>query len=1664
MPQAANKAHTGMEISQDAARAIMDDIRVLNGGLPEEDWVRMSEKGKQSYINLQVLAGNGIIHVAKDLYDADARFIFELIQNADDNKYSAADHQGQLRFLHFNLHHDRIMVESNEDGFSEQDLRAICSIHQSTKREAGGYVGHKGIGFKSVFKVAHKVHIQSGPFCFSLEHKEGESGLGMVTPSNVTREDLPETVKTRMTLFLASADDFDARALELKQIPKTILLFLRRLQKIKVEIHPAQGSSLCLIFKRFTQDEMVTLTKISDGVQETDRFITETDVINDLPGHSSRPHQTTAEATLAFPVDSLLKPTLEPQYVYSFLPMRREGFKFLIQSDFITQASRQGVHHCERNEAIRQKICLMFVAAIEKFCEIETLRFSWIEYLPQGPIFESFWSLLRDMIFSALRESKLFFTHKGTLVSALGLQYLSTRHCDKMGRPLLDDMDREIYLSPSYNCSAHKEILGKLGIKEMSFENILRLLAPYLEGVQPRFLSSELDNDWHNKVAKLLVQAIETHPLSFHGRIRRMHLIPSSDGILLSAESSIVYYPDDAAGHCIPVDLGIKLIAREALKVESRHNLFQHLWVRLCSPEYVKSLIPRRYNRPGNVTLQESVAHLRYLFWSSEKEPRLDSRIYLMDQQEVSVYRATVPYGVEITVDDLYFKTKGKYGTEELALDLQSTDGNDDNRGDEGEGDKDGDEEVDEGPAIHVIHDAYIHAVPQDARVFDLSWMEWLEKAASVRQIPRLVNPRTQELSDLFRRIADVDPIRLLGLFKSHQALYNREMTPSAMEEICSLEVPCTNDEYSLLNDTYYPSKELKEICHRAGFGDSFDWFLDIDDDWPTTKTTGWNFLADFGVGMTPDSTFFSKIFIKLEDMDPEDAVGGASAMYDELLKRHHQDEDALKHLFQDSVSVLVPSIGTIHAEWREIEECLWMGHPSLRTKRPLGIHEEFSSRPHVVQLFRDVLFLNDANLTTYLDEIEFYKAQCQLAGLEDVEPENTHSGVLVLTDHDNEDIDSQNLEPEEDEGRRIYVNLPDLIEMYKEVDQRTEDDDDACQIRSKFNENELVYLPSQELWVSPRLCVWAATPKMGKQYGISETYGHLDSFFQEVLHVLDPSAETYIEQLKELVPSGYANINDIEETMHIMSKMNFSDVQVEELRQLAFLPVRGADGVRYLARPDDNFVILNRSEFEGAFRHQVPTLDFSLEQIIVTEARNPASEISSRATRRFRRRAKHLYRCGSNYQAVSLRADPSNVFRQLQMANIYESEGFQRTLVLQYGDIEATAQSGIPWTRKGVIAPSFPKYCQATLGSEMKKPCKPFAPSSRPAKKILESVLNDDGIMSFSHPDSRETDSQSSDGTDSDVISISSHTLSAEDLGEESTFNSQDTASTPVNHGHRSITPRSTSSDVYSQTARSTHRGRESQRAVPHHVVSPSPGHIDPDLGITIGQTQYVEALTNVTDQARAANLSGNLHTPANTHRNSWNNVVEYGFSIESPNRLDRDIKVGAAGELYVFERLLQLDLPGFSRLNWKSTIRKNVNVHPDYHNIAPWNGFETADIVYHDSDSVLTSILINEGYLSGSPRINFTPTYYIEVKTTTAECETPFFMSNSQYMRMQSYVLSPGAEFTEDDRVYMIFRVSKVTSGNIGMKLYFDPEQLRQERRLIFTADTWSVRPPAF
>jgi hypothetical protein len=81
--------------------------------------------------------------LAANLYAKDTRFVYELLQNAEDNGYSLA---ADPPWLHFAIHQDRIVIDSNEDGFSKANIKAICSISESTKTSVRGYIGERVSG------------------------------------------------------------------------------------------------------------------------------------------------------------------------------------------------------------------------------------------------------------------------------------------------------------------------------------------------------------------------------------------------------------------------------------------------------------------------------------------------------------------------------------------------------------------------------------------------------------------------------------------------------------------------------------------------------------------------------------------------------------------------------------------------------------------------------------------------------------------------------------------------------------------------------------------------------------------------------------------------------------------------------------------------------------------------------------------------------------------------------------------------------------------------------------------------------------------------------------------------------------------------------------------------------------------------------------------------------------------------------------------------------------------------------------------------------------------------------------------------------------------------------------------------------------------------------
>jgi len=215
--------------------------------------------------------------LAGDLYDVPTRFVLESIQNADDNDYEA----GIKPFLRLSVAPKQIRLDCNEKGFKEDHVRAICSVGQSTKSKQKategkiGFIGEKGIGFKSVFKLAERVYIHSPPFSFMFDKRRE---LGMITPSWVPEGEVRSLLRaadsqTAIFLLPNAGETYDEPELlnEFLSIHSTLLLFLRKLKMLELVFTDLSLGSGLSSFHKTLACEMLDSRRVA--------ILTERDVI-----------------------------------------------------------------------------------------------------------------------------------------------------------------------------------------------------------------------------------------------------------------------------------------------------------------------------------------------------------------------------------------------------------------------------------------------------------------------------------------------------------------------------------------------------------------------------------------------------------------------------------------------------------------------------------------------------------------------------------------------------------------------------------------------------------------------------------------------------------------------------------------------------------------------------------------------------------------------------------------------------------------------------------------------------------------------------------------------------------------------------------------------------------------------------------------------------------------------------------------------------------------------------------------------------------------------------------------------------------------------------------------------------------------------------------------
>lgn len=125
---------TGGGGSMEATRILCARVaQKFGGGLESQ----LDVQGQGALSELREVTVRAIHRLAGELYAGNVHFVLELIQNADDNSYQL-DRTPTLRMV---ATASKLLFVNNENGFSEKDCLALCSIGSSTKKASdAGYI------------------------------------------------------------------------------------------------------------------------------------------------------------------------------------------------------------------------------------------------------------------------------------------------------------------------------------------------------------------------------------------------------------------------------------------------------------------------------------------------------------------------------------------------------------------------------------------------------------------------------------------------------------------------------------------------------------------------------------------------------------------------------------------------------------------------------------------------------------------------------------------------------------------------------------------------------------------------------------------------------------------------------------------------------------------------------------------------------------------------------------------------------------------------------------------------------------------------------------------------------------------------------------------------------------------------------------------------------------------------------------------------------------------------------------------------------------------------------------------------------------------------------------------------------------------------------------
>lgn len=353
---------------------------------------------------------NSLILLSSGIYTEEERFVFELLQNAVD----AHNEETKLLDVKMIIKDDYFIFLHNGDAFTERDIEGLCDVGNGNKMKDVKKIGYKGIGFKSVFMRSTNVTVQSGSYCFKfdksywdnywdenwndIEFGERDTYKKYLMPWQI----IPIETTPPITLDcngynvvtyikVNEIDSLEQKILKLLSSSQFLLFLMSKNIRMTFD---SNGETKCQIEKQEKNNQVV----LSNNGKEESRWLIHTNknvevpselkeaIIADINTPDKLKGVDTFDLSFAIALDEKGKlKRLEKAVIYTYLPTSfcfgSEGFPFLVNANFITDAGRQQLHKdSEWNKLIFSKIPSEYLIWMK---EISTGYKNYWEVLPE---------------------------------------------------------------------------------------------------------------------------------------------------------------------------------------------------------------------------------------------------------------------------------------------------------------------------------------------------------------------------------------------------------------------------------------------------------------------------------------------------------------------------------------------------------------------------------------------------------------------------------------------------------------------------------------------------------------------------------------------------------------------------------------------------------------------------------------------------------------------------------------------------------------------------------------------------------------------------------------------------------------------------------------------------------------------------------------------------------------------------------------------------------------------------------------------------------------------------------------------------------------------------------------------------------------------------------